>query len=131
MDVSADGACPEALLQLLRREMYLKGPIRTARDLLTMTETIATLEERRDKLDIASGPRAAGQVQTCLDLENLLLASSLIVESALLREESRGAHHREDFPSTAAHITGSAVVQDSGKLVWKPVRRSGARPSEV
>ncbi len=132
MDVSADGACPEALLQLLRREMYLKaGPIRTARDLLAMTETIATLEERRDKLDVASGPRAAGQVQTCLDLENLLLASSLIVESALLREESRGAHHREDFPSTAAHITGSAVVQDSGKLVWKPVRRSGARPSEA
>ena len=132
MDVSPDGACPEALLQLLRREMYLKaGPIRTARDLLAMTETIAALEERRERLDIASGPRAAGQVQTCLDLENLLLASRLIVESALLREESRGAHHREDFPSTAAHITGNAVVQDSGKLVWKPVRRGGARSSDA
>ncbi|MFJ3416142.1 FAD-binding protein [Streptomyces sp. NPDC086082] len=132
MDVSADGACPEALLQLLRREMYLRaGPIRTARDLLAMTETIATLDERRDKLDIASGPRAAGQVQTCLDLENLLLASRLIVESALLREESRGAHHREDFPSTSAQITGSAVVRESGKLVRKPVRRNGARPSEA
>ncbi|MEV6539073.1 FAD-binding protein [Streptomyces sp. NPDC051665] len=132
MDVSPDGACPEALLQLLRREMYLKaGPIRTARDLLAMTETIAALDERRERLDIASGPRAAGQVQTCLDLENLLLASRLIVESALLREESRGAHHREDFPSTAAHITGNAVVQDSGKLVWKPVRRGGARPSDA
>ncbi|MFJ4632937.1 FAD-binding protein [Streptomyces sp. NPDC088847] len=132
MDVSADGACPEALLQLLRREMYLKaGPIRTARDLLAMTETIATLDERRDKLDIASGPRAAGQVQTCLDLENLLLASRLIVESALFREESRGAHHREDFPSTSAQITGNAVVRESGKLVRKPVRRNGARPSEA
>ncbi|MEV8541144.1 FAD-binding protein [Streptomyces sp. NPDC051572] len=132
MDVSPSGACPEALLQLLRREMYLKaGPIRTARDLLAMTDTVAALEERREEPDIASGPRAAGQVQTCLDLENLLLASRLIVESALLREESRGAHHREDFPSTAAHITGNAVVQDSGKLVWKPVRRGGARPSDA
>ena len=130
MDVSPDGACPEILLQLLRREMYLKaGPIRTASGLLAMTETIAVLDERRDTMDIASGPRAAGQVQTCLDLENLLLASRLIVESALLREESRGAHYREDFPSTAVHITGNAVVHDSGKLVWKPVRRSGARPS--
>lgn len=130
MDVSPDGACPEVLLQLLRREMYLKaGPIRTARDLLAMTETIAALDERRDRMDIASGPRAAGQIQTCLDLENLLLASRLIVESALLREESRGAHYREDFPSTADHITGNAVVHDSGKLVWKPVRRSGERPS--
>ncbi|WP_405996002.1 FAD-binding protein [Streptomyces sp. NBC_00986] len=132
MDVSPDGACPEALLQLLRREMYFKaGPIRTARDLLAMTDTVAALEERREKLDIASGPRAAGQVQTCLDLENLLLASRLIVESALLREESRGAHHREDFPSTAARITGNAVVHDSGKLAWKPVRRGGARPSDA
>ncbi|MER7638150.1 hypothetical protein ACIO53_34020 [Streptomyces sp. NPDC087305] len=58
-------------------------------------------------------------------------ASRLVVGSALLREESRGAHHREDFPSTAAHITGSAVVQESGRLVRKPVRRSGARPSEA
>ena len=132
MDVSPDGACPEALLQLLRREMYLKaGPIRTARDLLAMTDTLAALEERREKLDIASGPRAAGQVQTCFDLENLLLASRLIVESALLREESRGAHHREDFPSTAARITGNAVVHDSGKLAWKPVHRGGARPSDA
>ncbi|MBK3573072.1 FAD-binding protein [Streptomyces sp. MBT65] len=131
MDVSPDGACPEALLQLLRREMYLKaGPIRTARGLLAMTETIAALDERREELDIASGPRAAGQVQTCLDLGNLLLASRLIVESALLREESRGAHHREDFPSTADHVTGNAVVHDSGKLVWKPVRRGEAGPHD-
>lgn len=130
MDVSPDGACLEVLLQLLRREMYLKvGPIRTARGLLAMTETIAVLDERQHTMDIASGPRAAGQVQTCLDLENLLLVARLIVESALLREESRGAHYREDFPSTAVHITGNAVVHDSGKLVWKPVRRSGARPS--
>ncbi|WOX16350.1 FAD-binding protein [Streptomyces sp. N50] len=132
MDVSPSGACPEALLQLLRREMYLKaGPIRTARDLLAMTDTVAALEERREKLDIASGPRAAGQVQTCLDLDNLLLASRLIVESALLREESRGAHYREDFPSTAAHITGNAVAHDSGELTWKPVHRGGARPSDA
>ncbi|MFI6467781.1 FAD-binding protein [Streptomyces sp. NPDC050538] len=132
MDVSPDGACPEALLQLLRREMYLKaGPIRTARDLLAMTDTIAALEERREKLDIASGPRAAGQVQTCLDLENLLLASRLIVEAALLREESRGAHYREDFPSTDADITGNAVVRDSGKLAWKPVRRGGPRSADA
>ncbi len=131
MDVSPDGACPEVLLQLLRREMYLKaGPIRTASGLLAMTETIAALDERREKLDIASGPRAAAQVQTCLDLENLLSASRLIVESALLREESRGAHYREDFPSTADHITGNAVVHDSGKLLWKPVRRGGGRVSD-
>ncbi|MCL2566948.1 MAG: succinate dehydrogenase flavoprotein subunit [Alphaproteobacteria bacterium] len=33
-----------------------------------------------------------------LELENLMLTSRAIVSSALYREESRGAHSREDFP---------------------------------
>ena len=56
--------------------------------------------------------RAAGQMsapggrafhltwQQALDLRNLLAASEWICRSTLLREESRGAHYREDFPST-------------------------------
>ena len=35
-----------------------------------------------------------------LDLRNLLLASELIARSALLREDSRGAHFRSDFEHT-------------------------------
>jgi succinate dehydrogenase/fumarate reductase flavoprotein subunit len=35
--------------------------------------------------------------QQALDMRNMLVGSELIARSALLREESRGAHHREDF----------------------------------
>lgn len=34
------------------------------------------------------------------ELQNMLLLSKLVVESALEREESRGAHYRRDFPET-------------------------------
>jgi fumarate reductase flavoprotein subunit len=33
-----------------------------------------------------------------MNLRNLILVSRAITESALLRENSRGAHYREDFP---------------------------------
>ena len=32
-------------------------------------------------------------------MENALLVGEMISRSALLREESRGAHYREDFPN--------------------------------
>jgi L-aspartate oxidase len=35
------------------------------------------------------------------ELANLLLAGRLVTEAALLREESRGAHYRTDFPLTS------------------------------
>jgi L-aspartate oxidase len=37
------------------------------------------------------------------ELKNILLAGRLVTEAALLREESRGAHFRSDFPQ---HSTG-------------------------
>jgi succinate dehydrogenase / fumarate reductase flavoprotein subunit len=35
-----------------------------------------------------------------LDLENLIGVSEAVTRSALIREESRGGHTREDFPKT-------------------------------
>jgi L-aspartate oxidase len=43
------------------------------------------------------------------ELSNLVLSGQLITEAALLREESRGAHFRSDFPHSSPqwqrHIT--------------------------
>jgi L-aspartate oxidase len=36
------------------------------------------------------------------ELHNLVLTGRLVAEAALLREESRGAHYRSDFPQTSA-----------------------------
>ena len=37
-----------------------------------------------------------------MNLRNLILVSRAITESALMRENSRGAHYREDFPEAGA-----------------------------
>ena len=51
------------------------------------------------------------------ELANMILAARLVAEAALIREESRGAHYRTDFPSPREewrrHITfrrGAAPV---------------------
>lgn len=38
------------------------------------------------------------------ELQNMLLVSQLILQAALLREETRGAHNREDFPESRKEL---------------------------
>lgn len=45
-----------------------------------------------------------------LELENMLVTSSMVVESALIREESRGSHYRKDFPETRPEWLKSIVL---------------------
>ena len=39
--------------------------------------------------------------QPSYELSNLILAGRLLTEAALIREESRGAHFRSDFPQAS------------------------------
>jgi fumarate reductase flavoprotein subunit len=45
-----------------------------------------------------------------LNLENLVLTSRAIIAAAMAREDSRGAHFREDFPETSALETSTYTV---------------------
>jgi fumarate reductase flavoprotein subunit len=45
-----------------------------------------------------------------LNLENLILTSRAIIAAAMAREDSRGAHFREDFPETSALETSTYTV---------------------
>ena len=44
-----------------------------------------------------------------LEFKNILLNARLITESALLREESRGAHYRSDYPQSK-HIWKKHII---------------------
>ncbi|MGN6702742.1 MAG: FAD-binding protein, partial [Burkholderiaceae bacterium] len=70
-----------------------------------------------------------------LNLKNLLTVSRVIATAALSREDSRGAHFREDFPETS-DLNGSTytvVRQQGGNLdiVRQPVRFVRVRPGET
>jgi L-aspartate oxidase len=55
----------------------------------------AALKDGRGEGD----PRIAPTGRAALELRDLVLCSGLVTEAALLREESRGAHYRTDFPA--------------------------------
>ena len=66
------------------------GIIRSGESLARARETLAAWEQAV----------AAPSDRPSHELANLLLAGRLVTEAALLREESRGAHYRTDFPET-------------------------------
>ncbi|MGE5557732.1 MAG: L-aspartate oxidase [Bacillota bacterium] len=51
---------------------------------------------------LASLPPGRESIPECVEVYNMLQLSILIGKSALLREESRGAHFREDFPDRSS-----------------------------
>jgi succinate dehydrogenase / fumarate reductase flavoprotein subunit len=51
---------------------------------------------------------------TALDVQNLLDVSEAVTRSALERTESRGGHHREDFPGKDADWGQQSVCVQRG-----------------
>jgi len=56
------------------------------------------LTRARDALAVNQGELPVPDDRPSHELANLLLAGRLVTEAALIREESRGAHYRTDFP---------------------------------
>jgi succinate dehydrogenase/fumarate reductase flavoprotein subunit len=71
------------------------GIVRTGDAMSHGRERLAAL---RDTLRRA-GAAGAGGLSEWYALRSMLDTAELAVTSALLREESRGAHYREDFPA--------------------------------
>jgi succinate dehydrogenase / fumarate reductase flavoprotein subunit len=78
------------------------------------------------------GPRFNTDLLETLELESLLHLAETIVVSALARQESRGAHYREDFPERDdTQWLKHTLVQktDTGpRLFYKPVRVTRFEP---
>jgi len=98
---SSNGENPFALRDELGKLMWEKaGILRSGEGLRLALDGLAALREHTGSVRV-SGPRAFNLAwQQALDLRNMVLASELIARGALLREESRGAHFRSDFPLT-------------------------------
>ena len=70
-----------------------------------------------------------------LNLKNLIAVSRVIATSALAREDSRGAHFREDHPGTGSLHDSSYIVvtQHGGQLQMsrEPVRFTRVKPGQT
>ena len=97
----AEGESPWALRDELGKVMWeCVGIVRSGEKLKAALDKISSLRSRAEEMKAAGGRVFNLTWQQALDMRNMLLGSELIARSALLREESRGAHYREDFTST-------------------------------
>jgi succinate dehydrogenase/fumarate reductase flavoprotein subunit len=66
--------------------------------LSTALEEIRDLKKELPRLSVPDFKRFNLEWARAIELSSMFIAAELIVESALFREESRGAHNRRDFP---------------------------------
>jgi succinate dehydrogenase / fumarate reductase flavoprotein subunit len=92
----------------------LVGIVRTGSEMQHALETIDQLRARADRVGIAGHRHYNNGWHTAMDLANLLIVSEAITRAALLREESRGAQFREDFPNKDAEWGEYNVVVKRG-----------------
>ncbi len=57
-----------------------------------------------------------------LKLKNIALTCRLIIQSALIREESRGGHIRDDFPAESSRFRVHIIQQKDHPPVFEPVK---------
>ena len=83
------------------------------RDEKTLNEALGKLLEMQkelDDLDVSEKKQYNTELVTALEVINMVEICILIVKSAILRRESRGAHFRSDFPETLDEWEKSIVI---------------------
>jgi succinate dehydrogenase flavoprotein subunit len=92
---------PAPLLDDLRALMWAEvGPFRHAAGLTRAIGRIAEMRGQLTDLALAPGRACNPTVADWFELRAGLVAAAAVAKAALAREESRGAHQREDFPAT-------------------------------
>jgi succinate dehydrogenase / fumarate reductase flavoprotein subunit len=113
------------------------GIYRNAQDMQAAVDQIQSLRERYRKVRVQDTGQAFNtDLLELIELRNLLDLSLLTAASAVNRQESRGAHSREDFPDrdddnwlkhTLAYLDGDTVRIDYKTVdtsVWEPKPRT-------
>jgi len=125
------------LRDALQEMMWDKaGILRDAAGLADATSALDALEAELDASGVDGANRAFNLTwHDWLNLKSLLLVSHAIVVASQAREESRGAHWREDFPQTRDDRAGLAATSvrledDHMVLQWQPVAFTRLKPGE-
>jgi fumarate reductase flavoprotein subunit len=73
--------------------------------------------------------------QDWMNLNNLILVSKSVTEAALSRENSRGAHYRDDFPQPGSleesYFTAVRLSKDEIEIKNRPVQFTMIKPGET
>jgi fumarate reductase flavoprotein subunit len=125
------------LRDALQEMMWDKaGILRDAAGLADATSALDALEAELEASGVDGANRAFNLTwHDWLNLKSLLLVSRAIVVASEAREESRGAHWREDFPQTndeTAGLAATSVRLDDERVIleWQSVAFTRLKPGE-
>ncbi|MBP6528966.1 MAG: FAD-binding protein, partial [Burkholderiales bacterium] len=130
---SSTEALREALYDLMWNDA---GILRTKAGLQRAQSELLALNEEIERVGVSADDRAFNlSWHDWLNLRSLIRVSQAITTAALAREDSRGAHFREDFPLTGELETSRyTVVRKRGEaleLTEQPVAFTRVRPGET
>jgi fumarate reductase flavoprotein subunit len=104
------------------------GLVRNGKKLTEAADRLTTLLEKMGHTNVADRYRAQYNMEwnSIIDVTNLITVCRMVVNSARCREESRGAHYRDDFPETDNENWLKNIYQIKGDgfqldLTQKPV----------
>lgn len=90
--------------------------IRNEEGLKAALDRINELKEMLKDMRVTDVVSYNNDLLDALEVTKMLEIAEIVTKSALLREESRGAHYREDYPDTMDEWKKSIVFNKSGKI---------------
>jgi fumarate reductase flavoprotein subunit len=133
-------AAPEGDLNGLRIKLIdgmweNAGILRDRAGLVRAAAMLDGLGEALSQTGIADGDRAFNLAwHDWLNLESQIQASRAIVAAALAREDSRGAHYREDFPEPgdleSSYFTRARLADGEVTVTTQPVEFTRVQPGQ-
>jgi fumarate reductase flavoprotein subunit len=131
-------ALPAGDLEAVRERLYdtmweRVGILREAAGLARALTELDVLEAELERTGVSTTERAFNLTwHDWLNLKSLVTVSRVIAHAAAARQESRGAHYREDFPHTGP-LDASAYtsIRADGGVTMKPVAFTRVRPGQT
>jgi succinate dehydrogenase / fumarate reductase flavoprotein subunit/fumarate reductase flavoprotein subunit len=124
------------LRETLRLSNWEKlGIIREEKGLLEGLQIIQELQEKMNRVGVAGGKAYSIPWNDWLNMRNLLDVSAIVGQSALKRQESRGAHYRNDFPkkNNKEYLKNFFIKREKGetKIYERPVVLNRLKPEDI
>jgi succinate dehydrogenase flavoprotein subunit len=109
------GEGPYAVQHALQDMMQdLVGIVRQEKEMLQALDGIQQLKARAERVGVTGNREYNPGWHTAIDLNNLLTVSEMVAKAALERQESRGAHFRDDYPSKDNNFGSFNIVIRKG-----------------
>jgi succinate dehydrogenase / fumarate reductase, flavoprotein subunit len=127
------GENPYTVHQELQQVMNdLVGIIRDGSEMREAITKLEGLKKRAKNVTVQGERQFNPGWHLSLDLENMLLVSESIAKSALVREESRGGHTRNDFPTMDKNWRPKHVINSwNGSSVETKIESIPPMPKEL